>query len=114
MDVSTSVAPVEAKSVKEPAEKDITEEAEIKCENDESAAVVVESDEKDNETAAKVVTHYLVKWRGLPYEECTWELESDIDPVKIAEFHVRRNPPTDAVNFFALTVSRFINLQLAF
>lgn len=22
----------------------------------------------------RVVTHYLVKWRGLPYEESTWEL----------------------------------------
>ena len=27
--------------------------------------------------------HYLVKWRGLPYEECTWELAQDIDKQKV-------------------------------
>mgnify|MGYP001857302169 FL=1 len=32
------------------------------------------------------VTHYLVKWCSLPYEESTWELEEDVDPVKIKEF----------------------------
>ena len=31
-------------------------------------------------------THYLVKWRSLPYEDCTWELEADVDPLKIKEF----------------------------
>ena len=30
--------------------------------------------------------HYLVKWRSLPYEDCTWELEADVDPIKIADF----------------------------
>lgn len=32
------------------------------------------------------VTHYLVKWCSLPYEESTWELVEDIDPVKIQEY----------------------------
>ena len=27
--------------------------------------------------------HYLVKWCSLPYDECTWELEADVDKVKI-------------------------------
>ena len=31
--------------------------------------------------------HYLVKWRSLPYEDCTWEMENDVDPKKIADFH---------------------------
>ena len=30
--------------------------------------------------------HYLVKWCSLPYDECTWELESDVDKVKIELF----------------------------
>ncbi|XP_060678630.1 chromodomain-helicase-DNA-binding protein 7 isoform X3 [Hemiscyllium ocellatum] len=33
------------------------------------------------------ITHYLVKWCSLPYEESTWELKSDTDQVKIEEFH---------------------------
>lgn len=32
------------------------------------------------------VTHYLVKWCSLPYEESTWELEEDVDPAKVKEF----------------------------
>uniref|UniRef100_A0A803TKE9 DNA helicase n=1 Tax=Anolis carolinensis TaxID=28377 RepID=A0A803TKE9_ANOCA len=35
---------------------------------------------------AQEVTHYLVKWCSLPYEESTWELEEDVDPGKIKEF----------------------------
>merc|ERR1712226_60060 len=37
--------------------------------------------------------HYLVKWRSLPYEDCTWELESDVDPKKITDFERWRVPP---------------------
>ncbi|XP_062920149.1 chromodomain-helicase-DNA-binding protein 7 isoform X4 [Mobula hypostoma] len=32
------------------------------------------------------VTHYLVKWCSLPYEESTWELKLDTDQDKIEEF----------------------------
>uniref|UniRef100_A0A7M4FKZ4 Chromodomain helicase DNA binding protein 7 n=1 Tax=Crocodylus porosus TaxID=8502 RepID=A0A7M4FKZ4_CROPO len=32
------------------------------------------------------VTHYLVKWCSLPYEDSTWELKQDIDQAKIEEF----------------------------
>ena len=32
------------------------------------------------------VTHYLVKWCSLSYEEATWELQEDVDPGKILEF----------------------------
>ena len=39
--------------------------------------------------------HYLVKWRSLPYEDCTWELEADVDPKKIEDFLRWRNPPAE-------------------
>nr|XP_033818823.1 chromodomain-helicase-DNA-binding protein 6 isoform X1 [Geotrypetes seraphini]XP_033818824.1 chromodomain-helicase-DNA-binding protein 6 isoform X1 [Geotrypetes seraphini] len=47
---------------------------------------------KDSETGEEV-THYLVKWCSLSYEESTWELEEDVDPVKIKEFEVLQIPP---------------------
>ena len=37
--------------------------------------------------------HYLVKWRSLPYEDCTWELETDVDPKKVTDFEKWRVPP---------------------
>uniref|UniRef100_A0A6Q2X7V5 DNA helicase n=1 Tax=Esox lucius TaxID=8010 RepID=A0A6Q2X7V5_ESOLU len=44
----------------------------------------------DTETGEEV-THYLVKWCSLSYEEATWELQEDVDPVKIREFEeIRR------------------------
>lgn len=42
--------------------------------------------------------HYMVKWNGLPYNECTWEKWSDIkqDAVQAAwEFWQRQRPPAD-------------------
>ena len=39
--------------------------------------------------------HYLVKWRSLPYEDCTWELEADVDPKKIEDFIRWRDPPAE-------------------
>ncbi|KAG9473844.1 hypothetical protein GDO78_004248 [Eleutherodactylus coqui] len=40
---------------------------------------------KDSDTGEEV-THYLVKWCSLSYEESTWELEEDVDPGKVKEF----------------------------
>eukprot|EP00731_Ephydatia_muelleri_P027004 Em0018g1104a len=34
------------------------------------------------EPGGEVVTHYLVKWCSLPYEDSTWELEEDVDAEK--------------------------------
>ncbi|XP_048451662.1 chromodomain-helicase-DNA-binding protein 7-like [Rhincodon typus] len=45
---------------------------------------VSHSTDKDS---GEPITHYLVKWCSLPYEESTWELKPDTDQVKIEEFH---------------------------
>lgn len=31
----------------------------------------------------KTIKHYLVKWKALAYEDSTWELEDDVDPLKV-------------------------------
>ncbi|XP_049637896.1 chromodomain-helicase-DNA-binding protein 7 [Suncus etruscus] len=45
------------------------------------------------------VTHYLVKWCSLPYEDSTWELRQDIDQAKIEEFEklMSREPEAERV-----------------
>lgn len=47
----------------------------------------------------KPVTHYLVKWCSLPYEDSTWELKQDIDQAKIEEFEklMSREPEMERV-----------------
>lgn len=32
----------------------------------------------------KNIRHYLVKWKALPYEDSTWELEDDVDTLKVS------------------------------
>jgi chromodomain-helicase-DNA-binding protein 7 len=56
--------------------------------------VLDESVHTDDDTGV-VTKHYLVKWRSLPYEDCTWEMENDVDPVKIKEFQRWRYPPAE-------------------
>lgn len=41
------------------------------------------------------ITHFLVKWRGLPYEDSTWELQQDVDPEKVKFFYKYRDPPPE-------------------
>uniref|UniRef100_A0A665TV52 Chromodomain helicase DNA binding protein 6 n=1 Tax=Echeneis naucrates TaxID=173247 RepID=A0A665TV52_ECHNA len=48
----------------------------------------------DTETGEEV-THYLVKWCSLSYEEATWELQEDLDPEKIKEFEGIQKLPAD-------------------
>ena len=55
-----------------------------------------ETESKSHRLFLQVTTkHYLVKWRSLPYEDCTWELEADVDPKKIEDFLRWRNPPAE-------------------
>ena len=52
------------------------------------------------ESNGDIVTHYLVKWRSLPYEEATWELEEDTDPEAIRKFNkLQMIPPDDELQF---------------
>jgi chromodomain-helicase-DNA-binding protein 7 len=47
------------------------------------------------------VTHYLVLWRSLPYEESTWELEQDVDQDKVDFFNkYRKLPPKEERQVF--------------
>ena len=52
---------------------------------------VVEGSDPDS---GEPTRHYLVKWCGLPYDECTWELEADVDTAKIETYkrYNRRKP----------------------
>ena len=56
---------------------------------------VLDSSTHTDEMTNVVTKHFLVKWRSLPYEDCTWELESDVDPLKIKEFEKWREPPEE-------------------
>ena len=37
--------------------------------------------------------YFLCKWRQLPYEDATWELEPDVDKTSIAKYFKYKNPP---------------------
>ncbi|XP_075033621.1 chromodomain-helicase-DNA-binding protein 6 isoform X4 [Mixophyes fleayi] len=51
---------------------------------------------KDSDTGEEV-THYLVKWCSLSYEESTWELEEDVDPGKVKEFEALQVLPENTL-----------------
>ncbi|PIK44556.1 putative chromodomain-helicase-DNA-binding protein 8-like isoform X3 [Apostichopus japonicus] len=50
-----------------------------------------------DEVSGEEVTHYLVKWASLPYEDSTWELSSDVLQAKIDFFHKIGELPPDEV-----------------
>lgn len=50
------------------------------------------------------VTHYLVCWRSLAYEDSTWELEQDIDVAKIKAFNRFRRLPSPQERQVLITV----------
>lgn len=54
---------------------------------------VLDTSEHTDPLSGITTKHYLVKWRSLPYEDCTWELETDVDPKKIIDFQKWRVPP---------------------
>jgi len=55
-----------------------------------------EEQQKPKKPKTRIIKHYLVKWKGLSYEESTWEREEDLDPKKIADFfRFRQIPPKE-------------------
>lgn len=47
---------------------------------------VLEESKTIDPNTQEEITHYLVKWRSLPYEDSTWELQQDVDPEKVKIF----------------------------
>jgi chromodomain-helicase-DNA-binding protein 7 len=60
---------------------------------------VLDCSEHTDDVTGNKTKHFLVKWRSLPYEDCTWELESDVDPVKIKDFERWKDSPPDEVDY---------------
>lgn len=57
---------------------------------------VLDMAEHTDPNTGKSIKHYLVKWRSLQYEDSTWELEEDIDPIKIQLYQkFNKLPPKD-------------------
>lgn len=52
------------------------------------------------------MTHYLVKWCSLSYEEATWELQEDLDPEKIKEFEEIQKLPADLRHMVSRNIIR--------
>jgi chromodomain-helicase-DNA-binding protein 7 len=52
--------------------------------------------EHTDPNTGKTIKHYLVKWRSMQYEDSTWELEEDVDPVKIQQYeNNNKRPPKE-------------------
>jgi len=59
--------------------------------------------------AGEETTLYLVKWRSLQYDECTWELPQDIDTEKIQAFlRVKDPPPENERKVRTFVTARFL------
>lgn len=57
---------------------------------------VLDVSEHTDPVTGDVTKHYLVKWKSLAYEDCTWELEGDVDDGKIEQFYrFNKVPPKD-------------------
>ena len=80
-------------------EKEIEKEVEIKEEKEIKKEKKIKETKEPKEEKPKPpvqtrkVKHYLVKWRALAYEDSTWELEDDLDPIKVEQFYRFRKPP---------------------
>eukprot|EP00794_Sanderia_malayensis_P019257 gene19257-21185_t len=46
-----------------------------------------------DQITGETVTHYLVKWRSLPYEDSTWELKINVDEPKVKQYLELKKPP---------------------
>lgn len=72
--------------------------------------------EHTDPNTGKTIKHYLVKWRSMQYEDSTWELEEDVDPVKIQQYENNsKRPPKEKwkvkfYNFNSFMILCFFNL----
>ena len=62
----------------------------VECERVLDVSVVPDPDGGEEQ-----VTYYLVKWRGLPYEDATWELEPDVNKERVKQYMRWRDPPDE-------------------
>ncbi len=74
--------------------KQLDEEEYFNADYVEVDRVLDESVVKDP-TTNEDARHYLVKWQSLPYEDSTWELEKDVDKVKIEAFRKFKELPAE-------------------
>jgi chromodomain-helicase-DNA-binding protein 7 len=83
-------------------ETETKEEVEANEEKDKELNDIEKKEENSDKETQEVVEapvqtrkvkHYLVKWRALAYEDSTWELEDDLDPLKVEQFWKFRKPP---------------------
>lgn len=50
----------------------------------------------EDPATGKKTRHFLVKWKSLPYEDATWEIEDDVEEKKIEEYlRFNKLPPKD-------------------
>ena len=61
---------------------------------------VLDKAEHVDTATGKVTRNYLVKWKALPYEDCTWELEEDVDPAKIKLYEKYNSFPKEKADPF--------------
>lgn len=57
---------------------------------------VLDVSEHTDPVSGDVTKHFLVKWKSLPYEDCTWELACNVDEGKIEQmYRFNKVPPKD-------------------
>ncbi|KAK8737028.1 hypothetical protein OTU49_004766 [Cherax quadricarinatus] len=54
---------------------------------------ILDMTETTDPTSGKLIKHYLVKWKALSYEDSTWEMEDDVDTLKIEAYLAYKDPP---------------------
>jgi SNF2 family DNA or RNA helicase len=56
---------------------------------------ILDSSKTTDPITGEETHHYLVKWRGLSYEESTWEVGADVERAKIVAYEEYSTPPDE-------------------